>query len=236
MKSDGFLSSCIKVESQRISRQATIPRQVCFELNPDIIDKIEEIKAEYGNLYLKPEQLTDLRYYSLINSPIINTQHIYSDRSSLIFSSNYLSNYSQVPTTVVRSTIDLDGQISQEIQQDLWQNPQLSLKVIQAHHWLTAEILRQLPLENKRQTSLIFWILWGIHAIAFSLAIFIFLPAFFWLKIIVNIVVLYLLKVSLRHLIKHKFRTLILSQLASGWLSNKTSKRQLGFKLLSLLA
>ena len=53
MKSDGFLSSCIKVESQRISRQATIPRQVCFELNPDIIDKIEEIKAEYGNLYLK---------------------------------------------------------------------------------------------------------------------------------------------------------------------------------------
>ena len=154
----------------------------------------------------------------------------------MIFSSNYLSNDSQVQTTVVRSTIDLKGQISQEIQQDLWQNPQLSLKVIQAHHWLTAEILRQLPLENKRQTSLIFWILWGINAIAFSWGIWIFLPTFFWLKIIVNIVVWYLLKVSLRHLIKHKFRTWILSQLASGWLSNKTSKRQLGFELLSLLA
>lgn len=231
-----FLSSCIKVKQTRISRQTTIPHQVYFELNSDIIAKIEEIKAEYGSLALKPEQLTDLRYYGLINSGLLdNVDKISSEQYSLVFSSSYLPIDSQIQTTVVRSTINLQGQILQEIQQDLWQDPQLSSKVVQAHHWLTAEILRQLPLETKSHTSEVFWALWAISAIASTLVIWYFLLLPFLLKLVINIVSFYFFKVLLKYLIDNQLKKWILSQLTSGCLAHQTSKRQLGFKILSLL-
>jgi hypothetical protein len=227
-----FLSSCIQVQQERVAGKTIIVRQVCFELNSDIINKIEEIKSEYGSLALKPEQLADLRYYGLINSALAGHNR---DRSCLVFSSSYLPLDSQIQTTVIRSTIDLQGQILQEIRQDLWQKPQLLSKVIQAHHWLTTEILRQLPLETKSQTSKVFWALWTISAIASSLIIWYFLALPFWLKLLINFVSLYLFKILVKHLINYQLKKWILSQLTSGWLANKTSKRQLGFKLLSLL-
>lgn len=236
IKRNRFLSSCIKVEEKRISRQATIPNRVYFELNQDLVNRIEEIKAEYGSLHLKPEQLTNLRYYSLINSPLANDSVVDSDRLSLVFSSNYLPTNSQIKTTVIRSTIHLTGQISQEIQRDLWQDTSLSSQVIQAHHWLTAEILRQLPLESKNHTLLIFWVLWIASALLFTgiFWYFIFLP--FILKVIVNMLVFLLLKKSTKYIINYRLKQFILDQLFNGYLSNKTSKRQLGFKILSLLS
>ncbi len=230
-----LLSSCIKVEEKRINRHTSIPSQVYFELNLDIVNRIEEIKAEYGNLYLKPEQLTNLRYYSLINSPVTDNFQINSDRLSLIFSSNYLLINSDFQTTVVRSTINLTGQIFQEVQRDLWQDKTLSSQVIQAHHWLTAEILRQLPLKSKNHTSLIFWVLWVISAIIFTFVIWYFLPLPFLFDLTANIALLLLLRMLIKYIIYHRLRQCIIQQLTCGWLSNKTHQRQLGFKLLSFL-
>ena len=229
MKSDRFLNSCIKVEEKRISRQVSIPSRVYFELDSDIVARINNIKAQDGSLYLKPEQLTDLRYYSLINSPLAK-----SDCLSLVFSSNYLSSNSQIKTTVVRSTIDLSGKISQEVRQDLWQDWQLSSQVIQAHHWLTAEILRQLPLESKNCTSLIFWTLWLTVAIAFISIVWILLPLSFWFKAIAIFVFFLLSRLLLKHLINSRLKQWIINQLISSWLLNK-KKRRLGFELLALL-
>ena len=230
MKSDRFLSSCIKIEQKRISRQASIPSQVYFELNPDIVARISEIKAECGSLYLAPQQLTNLRYYSLINSPLAQ-----GDRLSLVFSSNYLLSNSQIKTTVIRSTLDLSGKISQEVRQDLWQDVGLSPQVIQAHHWLTAEILRQLPLESKNRTALIFWTLWLPMAIAFTIIAWFLLPLSFWFKAIAILTFLLSSKLLLRYLINYRLKQWIIDRLISGWLSNRTNKRQLGFKLLALL-
>ena len=230
-----FLSSCIKVEEKRISRQGSIPNQVYFELNLDLVDRIREIKAEYGSLYLKPEQLTNLRYYSLINSPLANNSVIDSDRLSLVFSSNYSLTNSQIQTTVIRSKIHLTGQISQEVRRDLWQDSALLFQVIQAHHWLTAEILRQLPLESRNQTLLIFWVLWIVSAVLFGGAIWYFVLLSFTLKLVANIVSILLLKMLIKYIINYRLKQFILNQLFDGYLSNKTNKRQLGFKLLSLL-
>ena len=230
MKSDLFLSSCIKVESKRISRHASVPSQVCFELNSDIVARINKIQTEYGSLHLNPQQLTALRYYSLINSPLAK-----NDSLSLVFSSNYLFSTSKIKTTVVRSTIDLSGNISQEIQQDLWQDFQLSSQVIQAHHWLIAEILKQLPLESKNRTSLIFWALWLPSAIAFALIVWFLLPLFFLFKAIIILTFSLLLKFLLKHLINYRLKQWAIDRLTYGCLSNKTHKRQIGFKLLALL-
>lgn len=232
-----FLGSCIKVEKKKISRQASIPSQVYFNLDPDIISRISEIKTEYGSLYLSPQQLTDLRYYSLINSPLANDSRTIknSDSLSLVFCSNYLSKNSQIQTTVIRSTINLSGQISQEVQRDIWLDFQLSSQVIQAHHWLTAEILRQLPLENKNRTSLVLWILWLPMAIALNLLLWLFIPGSFLFRIIATVSFLFILKIGLNYLINYHLKQWIVQLIISGWLSNKTHKRQLGFKLLSLL-
>ena len=230
MKSDRFLSSCIKVEKKRVSRHVSVPSQVYFELNSDIVTQINKIKTENGSLHLKTEQLADLRYYSLINSSLAQSNPL-----SLVFSTNYLSSNSQIKTTVVRSTIDLSGNISQEIRQDLWQDWQLSSQVIPAHHWLTAEILRQLPLKSKNRTSLIFWAMWLPSAIAFTFIIWFLLPLSFWFKAIIVLAFILTLKLLLQYLINYRLKQWIINCLIYGWLANKTNKRQLGFKLLALL-
>ena len=230
MKSDRFLSSCIKVEEKRVSRHASIPSQVYFELNSDIVARINEINAEHGSLHLEPQQLTNLRYYSLINSPLAK-----SDRLSLVFSSNYSFSGDRVPIAVVRSTIDISGKIFQEIRQDLWQDVELSSQVIQAHHWLTAEILRQLPLESKNRTKFIFWALWLPVAIAFASIAWFLLPLSFLFKAIAIFAFVLLLRLLLKYLINYQLKQWLINRLISGWLANKTNKRQLGFKLLSML-
>ena len=233
---DCFLGSCIRVAEKRTSRRVIIPTQVYFDLDWDLVNRIDEIRTEYGSLDLEPQQLTDLRYYSLINSHLVdNCAAIERDSLSLVFSSNYSIN-SQRKTTVVRSTINFSGQISQEIQQDLWQsNPRLSALVIEAHHWLVGEILRQLPLTSNSHTRLISWILWLPIAIAFSAVIWLSLPLSVLFKIVIIILFLYFLKRSSDRVIARQLKRWIVRQLISGWLSNQTKKRQLGFKILSLL-
>ena len=231
-----FLNSCIKIEEKRVSRQLSIPSQVYFYLDSDIVDRISKARAEQGSLYLEPQQLTNLRYYSLINSPVADRfGEVNSDRLSLVFTSNYLSQNSQKYTTVVRSTISFSGQIHQEVQQDLWQDFQLSSQVIQAHHWLTAEILRQLPLEKQNYNTLLLWILWLPIAIAFTVIVVLFLPLSGVFKIIVAIILSLVLKELIKRSMNNLIKPWIIRQLISGYLSNKNKKRQLGFKILSLL-
>ncbi|MCC0176528.1 hypothetical protein I4641_05985 [Waterburya agarophytonicola K14] len=238
MKSDRNLSSCIRIEEDRVSRQLSIPSRVYFDLDLDTINKIEQIRNQRGSLRLSPQQLTNLRYYGLINCAFVHDfddLEIDKSQSALTFSSNYFPANQGLSTTVVRSKIDFAGQISQEIQQDLWQDSQLSSRVIQAHHWLTTEILKQLPLENKSRISFVFWGLRYLYAIALFMIIWYFLPFGFFSKIIINGIGFYLLKISIQDLIDRQITKFVLYQLIFGWLSNRTHKRQLGFKLLSLL-
>lgn len=230
---DRCLSSCIKIENQRISRDKTIPCQIHFELNDDIVACIEETIKDYDNLELEPQTLTELRYYSLINSPMVNGwDFVGSDRLSLVFSSSYTSDRDRRQIRVIRSKINLNGQISQEIQQDFWRDRYVSARAIKAHHWLTAEIFRQLPLKRSNSRVILFLAL--LLAIAFTWIVGYFFPLHLFSQILVGIICFICLKIVIKHVVVRQLKKWTIHHLASGWLSNKTKQRQIGFKILSL--
>ena len=242
---NNVVNSCIQVQEERISRRSTIPRQIYFRLDPDIISKIEKIQENNSKFALSPNKLTNLRYYVFLTSPITEKlSPIYSrqsskpmlfEQSSLTFSTSYLALANQQPVTVVRSAIDWEGQISQQIQQDLWHNPQLLYRVINAHYWLILQIIAQLPLKSKNHISWLVWGLWLPIAFVVSMAIWFFLPLNYLLKIIITFGVFYILKIYLKYLIKNKLKSWIIYHLIYGCLANKVKKRQIGFKLLGFI-
>ena len=177
------LNDCIEIESDRLSRRLTIPRQVNFKLTPEAIARLQDFKFDRRKIELNSRQITDLRYYALLNSSLLNKRNNIFQQSGLTFSS-CLPIGDRPSSIAIRSKIDLSGRISQEIQQDLWQNSQLLSQVMEVHYWLIEEILRQIPLSTgerlpKRRLnrlSVIVWLCWLPVAIAFTYLLWSFLP------------------------------------------------------------
>ena len=233
-KRDFEWNSCIQIEEARISRRVTIPHRVYFKLTPKVISQIENLRDRKQKVELEPETLANLRYYALLNSGLHERQKNIYHQSSLTFCSCFKSHNSP-QTTVIRSVINLKGQISQEIQQDLWQNPQLLFGVIDIHYWLIEEILRQLPLPTHNNTSLAIWVCWIPLAIALTILLWFLIPLSFLFKITIIIVSLLLLKIYLNCLIRKKIRFWLLKQLSNGIFSQKNSYRKIGFSLLTFV-
>ena len=242
---NNILNSCIQVEESRISRRVTIPRQVHFQLTPEIISSIEQAILNKQILSLSSAKLADLRYYALLNSSIAKTSNsIYPKRfikqlpfeqSCLIFSSNYFSVTNQKPITVVRSVIDLEGKISQQIQQDFWQNYQLLPRVLDAHYWLILQILAQLPLKNNNRVSLLLWGLVLPMAIITNILIWYLLSLNYVLKIAIICSVFFIFKSPFQYLIEKILKPWIIHYLIYNFLAKKVSKRQIGLNILSLI-
>lgn len=242
---NNILNSCIQVEEARISRKITIPRQVNFQLTPEIINSIEQIILNKQKLSLSSANLADLRYYALLNSSIAKTSNsIYPksfikqlslEQSCLIFSTNYFLVTNQNPTTVVRSVIDLTGKISQQIQQSFWHNSQLSSRVLDAHYWLILQILDQLPLKSGNRINWLFWSLFLPTIIIVNILTWYFLPLNYLLKIVIICTILYLSKISLRYLIEKHLKFWILHHLIYSFLGKKVYRHQFGLNLLSLI-
>lgn len=232
------LNSCIQIEEARISRRVSIPRQVYFQLTPQVISQIENLRDSKQEFKFDPETLTNLRYYALLNSDLPYQQNNVYHQSNLTFNSR-LSKHSLPKATVIRSVINLNGQISQEIQQDLWQNPQLLSEVISIHYWLIEEILRQLPLPTRNNISLVIWVCWTPLAIAFTVFLWFFLPLSlslsFLFKLTITIIGILLIKIGLSYIIRKKIKFWLLKQLSNGVLSRKNRQRQIGFELLKFL-
>lgn len=248
-----ILNSCIQVEEERISRKFKIPRQIHFQFNPVIISKIEQLKESKHKLTLSSTKLTNIRYYALISSPIAEqlssffswrlrsvgfvqspNQPLF-EQSPLTFSTSYVPLANQQTATVVRSVIDLEGKISQQIQQDLCNNPQLLRRIIDAHYWLILQILAQLPLKTKHQGSRVVWSLWIPIAIVFSIVIWYFLPLNYLLKILITCGVFYVLRVYLKYLIEKQLKAWIIYHLIYGFLGKKVKNRKIGFDILSFI-
>ncbi|WP_019504201.1 hypothetical protein [Pleurocapsa sp. PCC 7319] len=242
---NNILNSCIKVEESRISRRVTIPRQVHFQLTPEIISSIEQVILNKQKLSLSSAKLADLRYYALLNSPIAKILNsVYPknfinqlpfEQSYLIFSTNYLSVTNQKPTTVVRSVIDLEGKISQQIQQNFWQNSQLLPRVLDAHYWLILQILSQLPLKTRYRIAWLFWGLFLPIAIMINILAWYLLPLNYLLKIVIICSIVCILKISLQYLIEKHLKPWIIHHLIYDFLDKKVYKRQFGLNLLCLI-
>lgn len=240
---NNILNSCIQVEEARISRKITIPRQVNFQLTPEIINSIEQIILNKQKLSLSSANLADLRYYALLNSSIAKTSNSIDpksfikqlplEQSCLIFSTNYFSVTNHNPTTVVRSVIDLEGKISQQIRQDLWENPQLLHKILDSHYWLIFQILTQLPLQKSKKYLRLYRSLTPLTIFMISLAFWYLLPLNYLLKIVVICGFIYIFKVYIHHLIQKKLKQWIIYHLIHGFLANKAHKRRIGFNIFS---
>ena len=229
------LNTCIEIESDRISRRVTIPRQVNFKLTPEVIDQLQHIKTKKHSLKLNSKQIVNLRYYTLLNAYLLNKTDDGSDQQSELIFSSYLPISYHFSTTVIRSTINSSGQISQEIQQDLWQNPDLLFKTIEIHYWLVEEIFRQLPLSRQDYSSLLILVCWLPIAILFTVLFWFCLPLSFVYKAIVIFIGITLLKIALNYLIRKKLRSWILKQLSNGIFSQQYQRRKIGFSLLNFV-
>lgn len=227
---NSLLDSFIYIDEERVSRKRIVPRRIRFELNREILSEIEQAQKNDDQMVLSANNLTNLRYYALLASH-------FEERSPLLFSTNFSGGYSQNPksVTVVRSVIDLEGKISQQIQRDLWQNPQLLPIVIKAHHWLIGQILAQLPLKTKNHTQKLFGALWLVTAFIATSFIWYFLPVNHLIKILVAVLVFGILKIATKNLITAQLRRWILHQLLLGFLTSRVDKRRIGLKLLGIL-
>lgn len=230
------LNSCIQIESARISRHVTIPSQICFCLNAELLEQVGQIKANQSNqhgLCLSASNLADLRYYALSNLPL--KQGLSQGQSALTFSTEYFFDSAQVATTLFRSVIDLEGKISQEIKQELIQNPSLLAKISEAHYWLLSEILAQLPLKSRAWYS---WLIFGCLAIAsilISSLVWYILPLNHLLKLVICLSIFFLLKSTAKILVTKYLKSWIIYHLLDGLLAKGTIKRRLGLNILSFL-
>lgn len=156
-----ILNSCIQIKLTRISRQASIPTQVCFCLDAKLLEQIAQNQANQTRLVLSATNLANLRHYALLNLPC--SPYSTLAQSCLTFSTVYLVDNEQVSSVLFRSVIDPEGKISQQIKQELIHNPPLLKQISQAHYWLVGEILAQLPFKSK---AWYYWLLSGLMAIA----------------------------------------------------------------------
>ena len=233
LTADNILNSCIRIERAKINHKLSIPHQIVFRLDPEILSQIEQARENNYKLILTPDNLADLRYYALLNyfsaeqldfnDRLHRAKLMSIERSPLIFTSNYLFSPNQ-SKNVVRSIINSEGKICQQVQQDLWQSPQLLPKVINAHHWLILQILSQLPLKVNNSLARLLKSLWLITLFLFSICLWIYLPICILFKILIISFFVYFFTKSLKKVIKKKFKIWILHGLFNGFCSNGTIK------------
>ena len=241
------LSSCMEIEKTRINRRFFLPRQIIFRLNPNILGQLEAIRAKNANLTINPDFIVSLRCYALLNSGLpeilkIEDRHYayapqteFLPSSCLIFTTNYLE---ARETKVIRSEIDLTGQINQQIQQDLWHDPKLLPRIISVHHWLIVQILERLPgkksdRQARHRLRRVIASLWLIISLSLSICLGFSLPIHIALKIFIAIVSFYFLIAYFNRVLKQQLRLWILSYLIYSFARNNLKRQQLAWTALA---
>ena len=238
MRDRAILNSCIQIEEIRINRSTLIPHRIDFRLDLTALEYLEEIKRK-RKLKLPSAKIAILRCYVLHNAFIeqLITNHKYKglslrSRSPLTFSTCYTSP-NQQPTVLLRSAIDLKGKISQQVQRDLYQNPQMLTRISQVHYWLISELLAQLPLKHHSS--------WLFLAGSFVVATLVGLISWYLFPfnklptLIIAFSVFWLLNTCWKKTIVELIKGWLIYHLVEGFLSKSVIKRQIGLKLFSWL-
>jgi hypothetical protein len=247
-KSNDVLNSCIRLKLTRINRQITIPQQVCFCLDAKLLEQIAQNQSNQVKLALSATNLANLRCYALLN--LFWKQHPTLTQSCLTFSTEYLlDRHNPDFTPLFQSKIDLEGKISQQIKQELVQNPSLLNQISQAHYWLIAEILAQLPFKPKIPKTWYFWSSVSFLAIAkrrpsliatilinlLIILIWYLMPLNYPAKLLCLLIILLLLKLVLSRSITRQIKFWTIDRLLDGLLTTNVVKRQISLKIMSFL-
>ena len=248
-----FLDSCIQIEEIQINRKTSIPRKINFTLDLTALKHIEEIinndalGAAVANrqLFLSASKIANLRYYVVLNALVeqrllLNPTGkerlwMFQWRSPLTFSTNYLFSDCQRSKTLFRSAIDLKGTISQQIQQDLYQNPQLLTRISQAHYWLISQILVQLPFRDRDRYP---WLVFGCSLVItnlFGLITWYLFPTYKLFNLMVILSLLWSLNTIFKQVLIKQLKYWIIYHLVEGFFAKNSKNRQLGIRLFSLV-
>lgn len=231
--SNDLLNSCIQIKSTKISRTNPVPYQICFRLNAQLLEQIPHIQAHQTKLALSPTNLANLRHYALLNlSP---RQQSPFTQSGLTFATEYSLEDDQASVSLLKSVIDIEGKISQQIQQELLTNPPLLHQISRTHYWLIAEILLQLPLKSKAWYSWLVVSCLAIAIILMNISIWYLMPLNYLPKLIVCLSIFFLLTLVAKTLITKQLKPWIIDQLLQGILAKNTMGRKLGLTFLSFL-
>ena len=227
-------NSCIYIDEKRISRRHSIPHGIRFELNPKNIKVLNSARKNKKAIALSGDLLTNLRYYALLSSQASDRYlKNYPLPSRLVFTTNYLREKDSI--AVVRSTIDIEGKITQQIQDDFWQNNELCDEILNTHNWLSLQVLSQLSLKTKNYLGFSSWIVSLIATCTTVSIIFYFFSVNYLTKILLVVFSSIVLKKIAEYLLKKKLKSWILDRLLFGFLGANLKNRRLAFQILSIL-
>ena len=220
-----MLDSCIYINQERISRRQFIPNGVCFYINQEDINQIEQAQAKQLKIQLSPHLLADFRYYILVE----RQNYL---QSEITFSTYYQQDPQDIAK--VQSTISLEGKVHQQICHDAWKNPQLLRGIVSAHYWLIGQMFNQLPLRGKNYSKWLPLCISLILTLVLALLVFYLLKANFIIKLLVILLLFFFLKEWSRRFLIFYLRRWILEQLLFGIFSYQSRNRKIGFDLLTL--
>jgi len=205
------LEPYIEFEKERISRRQVVLHSVHFNLDKDILIKIQQAQTLGLRLYISRKLLADLREYALISS-------------GLTFSTYYLRGGAQ--EALMRSVIVADGDVFNQIRSDCLERPNFCRQVASAHYWIIAQLLEQLRLGAFLRLNLLSWLLALLIVMLVIVPLIVLLiRGTFWLLLPLLVVAL-IGSMVLQRLLLPIVRNLIFRQMLSGLLSRQPLSRR----------
>lgn len=138
------LGHYIRLEKEQIAPQNVIFQGVEFHLDADAIAQIQIAKNRGDAIDLQEDFLADFRYYALFYP-------------SATFCTYYPKNGAEV--ALIRSTISLDGNITNQVCQDCLSDGEFTATLISTHSWLIQQLMRRLHFYLKRSVDNLAWLL-----------------------------------------------------------------------------
>ncbi|MDJ0744851.1 MAG: hypothetical protein QNJ32_16005 [Xenococcaceae cyanobacterium MO_167.B27] len=218
-----LIDSCLRIEQQRVSPRRTIPEQIIFDFNQDILDQIIALRNNQQQIELSADNLAELRYYFLVNI-------LESPGLGITFKTYYQKQEEKI--TIIKSVIYLSGKGEQFIP-----NEALPFKeeIIELHYWLIEQIFRQIPFKYQRRNSILWWSLLGLIFFFLALITFWLMPLVFWVEILLLLVFTDIILRVLPYFLNQYLSSWLLHQLLLGFFSYSPKRRKIGLYLLSTL-
>lgn len=221
------VESLIKVQKEQVAPGITVPTQVNFYFTPSSLETIISQKKSFQRLNLSPELLADLRYYSL-------RQNRNSVDFTLVFTTYYTDRQQSI--AVIKSTISLDGRVSQQVCRSFFQDVYLLKNLVASHYWLIGQLCDSLTIKYRNKISLLALVLSLIIFLILVLLIVYFISFPLIVKLVILILILFFLYWTLKLILNKYFANFMLQQLLFGFSSKNTARRRFAIKLLSYFA
>jgi hypothetical protein len=222
------LEPYIKLDKERITRKRVVFHSIRFNLDKDIIQRIQEAQQTGRRLYISRKLLADLRYYALIDGE----NYL---QSGLTFYTYYQRDGSE--EALIRSVISTDGDIFHQIKSDCLEHPNFCRQLACAHYWLIEQLLNQLRLRLFLGSKLLSWGLSLLITGAIVIPYIQHLEVNPWL-LLVPLLMACLLQMGLQILLRlfsPILRRWALRQILSGLLSRKPLEKKIAKGILAWL-